>query len=254
GVRLRERQSGRRDSGGGEVHAGDAGGFEDRLLLGLQQLDLLVDELSERVRDPRLQILRAPQEAPPPIHLAQLILADEVVDRVHQKQRVTVRVSVEYRREVRGQLVSGKPAREVLADGRLAEARQRELVPVRVQLELVFHPLQGMRGGRDVGGSIRGHHQEARRFPPTRQHAQQIDGGRVTPVQIFEEQHERRVERQRVERLYQLAQHSIARRTLRAVPDRLHLAVLQQARQLLQPRRGMLLEDVNQSVVPRRPP
>ena len=73
-----------------------------------------------------------------------------------------------------------------------------------------------MRRARHVGGSVRPEDEQARRFAPACEHRQQVDGGRVAPVQVFQNQDERRVVAEHVERFDELSQHPLARRPLDA--------------------------------------
>ena len=236
----------------GKLHPGHAGRHQYRLLVRRQVLHLLFHQLPQRFRRPRRDVLRRPGEAPLAVDLPQLPLADQVVDRVHQEQRVAIRVAVEHESQLRGQAVSGKAPREVLVHRGDAQELQRYFVTVAVQLQLVLDPSQGMRaGGGHIGGTVRSDNEQARRFPPPGQHAEQVDGGRVAPVQILEEEHERRLEGEGIQRLHQLSQHAIARCSLRPPLHRLHIAITQQPRELLQPGRCMLLQDLHEVLAPR---
>ena len=116
----------------------------------------------------------------------------------------------------------------------------------------MLDPAQRVRDGRHVGGTVRAEDQQACWLAPAGQHAEQIDGGRVTPVQVFEQQHECGVPGQGLQGLDQLAQHPTAAGPVRTTPHGLHVAVAQQARKLLQPGRRMLLEHLDQLVPARR--
>src|SRR4030095_6090873 len=138
--------------------------------------------------------------------LTQLSLGDEVVDRVHQKQRIAVRVAVEHARQLGGQSVPWKAPIEVFAHGGGAQELERDLVTVAVELQLLLDPSQWVRDGRHVGGTVGAEDQQARGFSSAGQHAEQVDGGGVTPVQVFEQQHKRCVAGQGLESLDQLAE------------------------------------------------
>ena len=84
-----------------ELHPRHAGRRQHRLLVRSQVFDLLLDELPQRLRGPRRDVLHRPREPPEAVDLAELPLADQVVDRVHQEQRVAVRVPVERERQLR---------------------------------------------------------------------------------------------------------------------------------------------------------
>ena len=150
--------------------------------------------------------------------------------------------------------MTGEPPGEVLLHGGQAQEFERQLLAVPVHLELLLDGLQRMRRARHIRRPVRSQDQQTRRVPTPGQHAQQIDRGRVAPVQVFQYQHERRVTRHRLERLHQLPQHSLSRRALRAPLYRLHVVVRQQPRQLRQPCRRMLPEDLNQRFAPHPSP
>ncbi len=67
-------------------------------------------------------------------------------------------------------------------------------------------------------------------------------------MQVFEEQDERRATGEHVERFHQLAQHPVARRPLRPALHGLQIAVGHERRQLRQPRRRVLREELHQRV------
>ena len=83
-------------------------------------------------------------------------------------------------------------AGEVGGNGRLGQQCQRQFHAVPVWLQFLLDGLQGMAADAAprVADTCRAQEQ-ARRFPPARQHAEQIEGGGITPVQVFEHQHQR---------------------------------------------------------------
>ena len=159
---------------------------------------------------------------------------------------------MKHERELRWELVPGKALREIRRHGRRAQEGERHLLAMPVHLQFLLHGLQPVRTGRDIGRPVRPEDEQPRRFAPAGQPRQQVDRGRVAPVQVFQEQDEGRVRAQGVQRLHQLPQHPVARGPLRSALHGLEIRVGEQRRQLNQPGRRMLLEDLHHLFAPGR--
>ena len=92
--------------------------------------------------------------------------------------------------ELRWELVPGKAPREIRRHGRRAQEDERHLLAMPVDLQFLLHGYQwvrtGVRTGRDIGRPVRAEDEQPRRFAPAGQPCQQIDRGRVAPVQVFQ--------------------------------------------------------------------
>ena len=159
---------------------------------------------------------------------------------------------MKHERELRWELVPGKALREIRRHGRRAQEGERHLLAMPVHLQFLLHGSQRVRTGRDIGRPVRPEDEQPRRFAPAGQPRQQVDRGRVAPVQVFQEQDEGRVGAQGVQGLHQLPQHPVARGPLRSALHGLEIRVGQQRRQLGQPGRRMLLEDPHHLFAPGR--
>ena len=103
--------------------------------------------------------------------------------------------------------------------------------------------VQGMGTPPHLGGPIRREQEQTRRFPPTRQDGQQVQGGGVAPVQVFEHQHQRLLGGQPLQGLGELPEHPFPRRPASAAPQRLQVSGRDQARHLHQPGRRLLPQE-----------
>jgi hypothetical protein len=94
-----------------------------------------------------------------------------------------------------------------------------------------------------LGRSIRRDQEPTRRFPPTRQYSQQVQGGGVAPVQVFKHQHQRLPGGQQLQCLGELSEHPFPRHPVNAAPQRLQVGGTDQAWHLHQPGRGLLPQE-----------
>ena len=110
-----------------------------------------------------------------------------------------------------------------------------------------------MQRGRHVGRPVGSEHEQPRGLAPAGQAGQQVDGGRVAPVQVFQDEHEKLVGAQGVEGVEQLTEHPVTRGPLRSTLHGFEVFVHQQRRQLHEPGRRELPEDVDNAVAGRPP-
>ena len=82
-------------------------------------------------------------------------------------------------------------------------------------------------------------HQQPRWAPALYHIGQGVHGGVITPLQVFEHQHQWHVRRQDVERLGQLAQHARGARPLYLALQALQLGLAEHPEQLPQPQWGI---------------
>ena len=140
-------------------------------------------------------------------------LLHQMLHHVHHEQRIAVRA---LRRRTRP--VGPRPARPAAQPHTPPHPRPAGTPgagpPLPPPTQLLDHAPQRMRPQHRLHRAIRPQHQQPRRLPPLGQVGQELDRGVVTPVQVFEHQHQRRVGRQHVERLGEFAQHARLRRAL----------------------------------------
>ena len=215
----------------------------------------LLHQLPQRRRRPRRDVLGRAREPPLSVDVLELPLADQVVDRVHQKQRIAVRVPVEHA----GQL---RPAT------RARESAGRDIRPRRPRSGTRAGSPHSIRAAAAPAGPVsmdaRSAATSAGRYVPrtSRRAASRRRASMPSRSMVAESLQCRSsssstsgASRVRVvQRLHQLAQHPVARGPLRPALHRLHVAVAQQPRQLLQPGRRMLLEHLDQLFAAGRSP
>ena len=117
-----------------------------------------------------------------------------------------------------------------------------------MELQLLLGHPQRMPGRRHVGRPIGREDHQAGWLWAAREHREQVDRRRVAPVQILEDEHERRLCGHHVERFYELAQHSLPRRAVGTALHGLEFCVGDERRELHEPRRRMLLENAHDLV------
>jgi hypothetical protein len=121
-----------------------------------------------------------------------------------------------------------------------------------VQLQLLLHRVQRVWACGHVGRPIRRHDEQACRVASPRQDGEQVDGRRVAPLQVFQHQDERDLAARDIERLDDLPEHAVGRRSLSPALHRLELLVGQKRRQMRQPARCVAPEGLNEDVASRR--
>ena len=165
----------------------------------------------------------------------------QVLQHVHHEQGVPLSLVIQPRRQLSRHLPA-QPRRYIRLDLVGEEQLQRQFVADPAPPQLLEHPAQRVRPHHHVHRPIRPQEQEPGRVPPLRQIGEHVHRGHITPVQVFEHQHQGEGHRQRVQGLGQLAEHPCGRRALELPLEALALAVAEQRRQVHQPRRRVALE------------
>ena len=117
--------------------------------------------------------------------------------------------------------------------------------------QLLHQAVQRVRVEHEVHRAIRPEHQQLRGLPPLRQVGQQVHRGPVTPLQVFEHEHQRGVGRQHVERLGEFAAHAGRGRPGHLALEPFQLRLAHQPRELYQPQ-GRIPPQHRQDRVARR--
>src|SRR5262249_60290719 len=102
-----------------------------------------------------------------------------------------------------------EPLREICGDVRRVEKRQRDLVALPSDAQLLKERLQRMSRYDDVHWTVAPENEQPRRLLPTCQHPEEVERRMITPVQILEYENERGVSGQRFEGFGHLAQHPL---------------------------------------------
>ena len=184
-------------------HAGRLQHPTDR---GRQRLEASQEQLPQPLGQTRHLGLGPVLQGPLPRTTDHEPLADEVLHDVHQEERIPLRALEDERREGAGDRPPQAPGhiRRHRLGGQEFQPHVHRLPAPTQLLEEATH---GRRPEHHLHRPIRPQQQQPRGGPPLRQIGQGLHGGGITPLQVFEHQHQRRVGRQDVERLGQLPQH-----------------------------------------------
>ena len=151
-----------------------------------------------------------------------------------------------------GKLVARKLHREKLRHGFLGQVLERQLLTQAVRLQLPLDAFQRVVAEDDVDRPIGADHHQPRRVAAPRQVADEIERRVVAPVQIFEHDDQRRLGGDRLDRLGHLAQHAFAGGARPLPLQRLALGGRQQRRQLDEPGRRVLPQQLDDARAVRR--
>ena len=110
-----------------------------------------------------------------------------------------------------GTLAVVSPNVEILGDLGLRERPQHDLAGQVSRDQVALEGMQRLRRARDIRGPVRGDDQDLRGEPVARERGDQVEGGGVRPVEILEDEQQRRRRGDRLERLADLAQHPLSR-------------------------------------------
>ena len=145
-----------------------------------------------------------------------------------------------------------QPSGHIRRHVRGGQELEPQLAPLAPPTQLLGHAAQGMPPEQHVHGTIRPQHQQPRRLGPLRQVGEGLDRRVIAPLQVFQEQHQRPVGRQRLQRLGELAQHPGRRHAVQAAVEPLQLRLAHQAGELRQPHRRIPSQH-GADLVPRGP-
>jgi hypothetical protein len=225
----------------GEFDAGDGGSLEDALLVGAESLELLLDRAPQATRDVAEDRRDVDRRSAVPVRAP---------DRRRQARR-------DVRHEERvasGALVqgAGEPGRErqarevrheILLDRRCRERLEGQLDARGVRIvEEAAHRVHQARVHARFGGPVGADHEQPRDVALLGQGREQLDRGRITPVQVFEHDHHRGRRREGFDAHDHLAQHPGARHPGVLAVQILAVAGRDETRKLQQPGRGVLAD------------
>ena len=216
----------RRHRGGGKHVARHAGHFQDVLRVRGEPLEPFGNQQLQGVRQggDRAQ---GGAERPPGALLFHHPLLHQVLQQVHQEQGVALRVVIQQRHQLRCHLPP-QPRRRIRLDIVGEEQLQRQVVADSPPPQLLEHPAQRVRPHHHVHRAIRPQHEEPGWVAPLRQVGEQVHRGHITPVQVFEHQHQGGGPGQGLQGLRQLAQHPPGRHVRELPLEALALIVTEQ--------------------------
>ena len=153
---------------------------------------------------------------------------------VHHEQRIAVRARIDKRRE-RGHHRPPQPPGHIRRHVRGRQELQPEVDRPPPPTQLLDHAAQGMPPEQHLHRPIRPHHQQPRQLGPLPQVGEGLDRRMVAPLQVFQDQHQRPVGRQHLQRLGEFTQHVGRRRPLQAALEALQFRLAHQAGEVRQP-------------------
>src|SRR5437867_5740724 len=233
-----------------ELHAGNASRGQDLPLILSELAHALLDHLAKVFRNADLDLLQHRVQPPPSVAYDDEPARDKVLDEAHHEQRIALGSPVDDARELGWKRVAREALPQVVGDLRLAQWLQRELLgaPPRVQLE--SDVLEGVLAPNYIDRTVGADQEQPRGLLPPSEQRDQIDRRCVTPVQVLEHEHQRRLRGQRFDRLRHLAQHPLARGpqelSLQSVPVR----AVEEPRHLREPGGRVLAQEGDQPVAP----
>jgi hypothetical protein len=145
------------------------------------------------------------------------------------------------------------PRREVRRHSRFGQIRQWELLTLPMPLEFLHDCTQGMRAHEHVHRPIGPNDQQPCLLPTPGHTGEQLQRGRITPVQIFQHQDEWPRGGQRFHGLGQLPQHPLVRRPEPPPLERVELGRTEEGGHLHQPARGILAQERYEALACRPP-
>jgi hypothetical protein len=230
-------RDGRCDRGRGELHSRHAARLEPPLEVAIEPADLPVDHLPEALGHIAVDLARLRAKLPAAVALDDETSRDHVVGDGHHEQRIALGAPVDDASQLRREGDGRKPLEEVLADVGLAEEQERQQMGPAAPLEI-----EGRIRDREVGvdrrpGPVRADQEQSRRRLPPRDQGDQVERGRVTPVEVLEDDNERSLARPRLEQLGHLAQHPLRGGAQQLALERLAIRGVEEPRHLREPRR-----------------
>ena len=198
--------SGVRGQPQGELGADDARRIDGLTLVARQFLELPRDRASQARGNGPGEGLGRHLELPAAAAVHEVSPAHEVIDRRHEKQRIAGRQLMHDRGGLERQLGSQLQV-EILRHFVGREWLQPELAGMRPREQVGMRPSQRRRGGGRVRRPDGRQEQELRRIAALAEAVEDVDRGRVRPLNILDPQDERRVFGQGLDRRHDLAQH-----------------------------------------------
>jgi hypothetical protein len=126
------------------------------------------------------------------------VLAVELIEERDREQGIASGRAVERAGELAGEVIVGKPQRQVLLDRGLLEPSERERGGLAMRDQLGDDPRQGMRPGK-LARTICPDHEQSRGLSPAPEHRDQLGRGVIRPLQVVERQNDRHLGAQRFE-------------------------------------------------------
>ena len=216
----------------------------------MQAINLLFDERAQALRDGARDLSNGSSQPPAIVLQLQHPKGDELVHHPHHEERIAVRALVHGTRQLGRKRMPAETLRQIRGDMRLAQEREGDVLALAPHPQLLNERAQGMRLHDDIHRAIAADHQKARCFLAARQHAEQVEGRIVAPVEILDHQQERGRGGQCLDGFRHLTQHALLGDPEQLAAQRLAIAAVFQPRQLHQPGGGVGLEYADHALGP----
>src|SRR5262249_51142430 len=148
---------------------------------------------------------------------------------------VTVRLSMDQAAKTRGEVRARKLCLEVLTDIRFRQVFERYLDAKLMDQQILLEHPQWAFGDDDIGRAVRTEQDELRRRTPASQRRDDVEGGEVNPVKVLQDEDERLVDGDMLQRLAHLADHALPRGSDSLAMQRLACLGLHQRRKQDEP-------------------
>src|SRR5262249_11402438 len=152
-------------------------------------------------------------DGPHPVPFHQNLLVDQVLHEIDHKERIAFSAEVNHLTQASGKVLVGKSGAQVAGNVFLGEVLERKFMAQTMSLEFAFYSAQRMAGEDHVDGTIGTDAHQSRGITAACQVGDQVEGGVVTPVQVFEHQKQRRIRSETLDGFGHLAQYAFTRST-----------------------------------------
>jgi hypothetical protein len=193
-----------------EAHAGHASRLENASLIGRQAPKLSGDHFQQVVGHREIHAVRRHTPYPATVRVCELAASDQLLDDRHDKQRIAVGALVNQRGQVLDLVTESST--EVFANVGGGKVVESELDTAPVRPKGLLDCADGVLVGAGLGGTVRSDDEQPSGVPPLRQKRQEVGGGVVAPVQVFENEDDRRMGGQGLQKSSNLAEHAFGRR------------------------------------------
>ena len=149
---------------------------------------------------------------------------------------MTICVYVDPTRKDRRKIVAREAFLEIALHRRLAQVVDGELDALPAYLQGSYRAQKDVFAYDGIGGAVRADHQQSCRFAAWCDRGQQVDGGRVAPVQVLEDEHQGRLGGPRLDEGCALAEHALGPHGMERLLQRVGVRIADQPGHLHQPR------------------
>ena len=173
---------------------------------------MILDEFSDGFRDSDSHGVDWRCQLPAPIVRFNQAFGYQVLDCIDHEERIALSPLVNDRAERARKAVSGKSRGEVLPHGRLSQVFELQFRTLVLRDKLSLHCLEGVSAVDQFRWPIGTDQHQVGGLATTGDRRNQIHRREVAPMQVFQDEHQRRIRRQRIQSVAHFPQHPFARR------------------------------------------